>query len=575
MNLALSELLAVARGEKKADMVLKNAKVVNVFSGEIAPADVAIYDGFIAGLGSYSGETEIDLEGRYLTPGFIDGHIHIESSMLLPHNFGSTVLRWGTTTVVSDPHEIANVLGLDGITLMKASAALTPLDILFMAPSCVPATGMETAGANLGPSDVREMLEQEGLAGLAEVMNFPGVVAGSPEVLEKILAARGRPVDGHAPGLTGMALNAYAAAGVQSDHECTTADEALEKLAAGMHIMIREGSTAKNLEALLPTVSQVNWPGFMLVTDDAHPDELLTGHLNTTLRKAVQLGMDPVTAVRLVTINPARYFNLRGMGAIAPGYQADLVAVDDLTQFKPYLVLKKGIIKVQAGVPAEEPPAENFPVMTSMNVNLPEKPFQIKAAGQRVKCIGLVPGQIVTRKLSACPKFINGFAEPDIEQDILKIAVVERHQGSGNIGLGFVRGFGLTSGALASSVAHDSHNIIVIGTNDRDMERALQEIINMGGGLAVVAGEQVSGISLPVAGLMSDGSAAEVAAALQGLKTAAAQQLGCPLADPFMALSFMSLPVIPELKITDQGLVDVNAFQFTPLFEEDVTFDPH
>lgn len=572
--MALNDLLAVARGEKKADLVLRNAKVVNVFSGEIAPGDVAIYDGFIAGLGSYSGETEIDIGGRYLTPGFIDGHIHIESSMLLPHNFGRTVLRWGTTTVVSDPHEIANVLGMDGITLMKASAALTPLDILFMAPSCVPATGMETAGASLGPADVRKMLEQEGLAGLAEVMNFPGVVGGSPEVLEKILAARGRPVDGHAPGLSGMALNAYVAAGVQSDHECTTADEALEKLAAGMHIMIREGSTAKNLEALLPAVNPVNWPGFMLVTDDAHPDELLSGHLNSTLRKAVQLGMDPVTAVRLVTINPARYFNLRGLGAVAPGYQADLVAVDDLRRFNPYLVLKKGIIKVKAGLPVEEPLAENFPVMTSMNVSLSPKPFQIKAAAQRVKCIGLVPGQIVTGKLSASPKIINGFAEPDIERDILKIAVVERHRGSGNIGLGFVHGFGLTGGALASSVAHDSHNIIVVGTNDTDMERALQEIINMGGGLAVVAGEQVSGISLPVAGLMSDGSAAEVAAALQGLKTATAK-LGCPLADPFMAMSFMSLPVIPELKITDQGLVDVNAFQFTPLFEEDVTFDPH
>lgn len=574
MTVELKELLAVARGDKKADLVLKNAMVVNVFSGEITPADVAIYDGFIAGLGSYSGETEIDIEGRYLTPGFIDGHIHIESSMLLPHNFGRTVLRWGTTTVVSDPHEIANVLGMDGIALMKASAELTPLDIIYMAPSCVPATGMETSGAQLGPADIHTMLEQESLAGLAEVMNFPGVVAGSPEILEKILAAHGRPIDGHAPGLTGKALNAYAAAGVQSDHECTTAAEALEKLAAGMHIMIREGSTAKNLEALLPAVNQVNWPGFMLVTDDAHPDELLTGHLNTTLRKAVELGMDPVTAVRLVTINPARYFNLRHLGAVAPGYQADLVVVDDLKQFNPYLVLKKGIIKVQAGEPMEELPAENFPVMTSMDVNLPENPFRIEAAGHRVKCIGLVPGQILTRKLSASPKIIDGFAETDIEHDILKIAVVERHQGSGNIGLGFVNGFGLIDGALASSVAHDSHNIIVVGTNDRDMETALEEIINMGGGLAVAAGEQVSSISLPVAGLMSDGSAAEVAAALQGLKAAAAQ-LGCKLADPFMVMSFMSLPVIPELKITDKGLVDVNAFEFIPLFEEEDTIDPH
>ena len=569
--MALSELLAVARGEKKADLVIKNAMVVEVFSGVITLTDVAVYNGYIAGLGEYCGEAEIDLQGRYLTPGFIDGHIHIESSMLLPHNFGRTVIRWGTTTVICDPHEIANVLGMEGIALMKASADLSPLDIIFMAPSCVPATDMETSGTHLGPGDIRTMIEDQGLAGLAEVMNFPGVIAGSPEVLEKILAAHGRTVDGHAPGLTGKALNAYVAAGVQSDHECTTAGEALEKLAAGMHIMIREGSTAKNLEALLPVVSQGNWPGFMLVTDDIHPDELVFGHLNTTLRKAVRLGMDPVTAVRLVTINPARYFNLRRLGAIAPGYQADLVAVDDLKQFNPYLVLKKGIIIAQAGALVIEPPKENFPVVTTMNVKLRENPFQIKAAGSRVKCIGLVWGQIVTTKMSVSPRIVNDFAVQDIERDLLKIAVVERHHGTGNIGLGFVNGFGLNGGALASSVAHDSHNIIVVGTNDRDMEKAAQEIINMGGGMAVVDGEQlIAGISLPVAGLMSDCSAGEVASTLQGLKKAAAD-LGCKLTDPFMVMSFISLPVIPELKITDKGLVDVNTFEFTSLFEEDVT----
>lgn len=571
--MSLTELLVVARGDKRAGLVLKNAMVVDVFSGSTNHTDVAIHNGFIAGLGSYCGEKEIDLAGCSLVPGFIDGHVHIESAMLLPHNFGRTVLNWGTTTVISDPHEIANVLGMEGITLMKASAELSPLEIIFMAPSCVPATGMETSGSRLGAGDISTLLGAGGLAGLAEVMNFPEVVAGNQEVLEKILAAQERPIDGHAPGLTGKALNAYAAAGIKSDHECTTAAEALEKLSAGLHIMIREGSTAKNLEALLPAVNLGNWPGFMLVTDDAHPDELLFGHLNKTLRKAVRLGMDPLTAVRLVTINPARYFNLRHIGAIAPGYQADLVAIDDLNQFNPCLVLKKGLIMFQAGVPTAAAPVSDFPVITAMNVHVPEKPFRIRAAGRQIKCIDLVPGQIITRKLMASPKIIDGFAEPEIEGDILKIAVVERHRGSGQIGLGFVHGFGLQSGALASSVAHDSHNIIVVGTNDRDMERAVQEIINMGGGIAVVREERVTAsLSLPVAGLMSDGGAEEVAADLQGLKKAAAE-LGCPLNDPFMVMSFMSLPVIPELKITDRGLVDVNKFEFTSLFEEVVGFD--
>jgi len=564
-----ADFLSVARGERTADLVLKNARVVNVFSGEIVNSDIAVHGGYIVGLGDYTGVAEHDLQGRYAAPGFIDGHVHIESSMLLPHNFGRVVIRWGTTTVVTDPHEIANVLGLDGIKLMQASSELGPVDVRFMVPSCVPATDMETSGAVVSPAEIKKLLAEPGIIGLAEMMNFPGVINGSPEVLEKIKAAAGKPVDGHAPGLTGKGLNAYAAAGIGSDHECTTAEEAAEKLKAGMFIMIREGSTAKNMQALLPLVNERNAGRFMIVSDDVYPDDLLAGHLNLSLAKAVGLGLDPLTAIRMVTVNPACYFGLRDLGAIAPGYQADIVVLDNLTGFKPVQVYKKGQLVARDGKPVREWPTENFPVMTTMDVELPAKPFVIKARGEKVKVIGVIPGQIITRKEIAKPKIEEGLAVADIENDLLKVAVVERYTGSGNIGLGFVRGFGLVKGAMASSVAHDSHNIIVVGADDRDMEIAVREIINMGGGLAVAEDGRVSArMPLPVAGLISVDNARVVAAQTEEVKKAA-RALGCKLAEPFMAMSFLSLPVIPDLKITDKGLVDVGKFKFTPLFGEE------
>ncbi len=564
-----ADFLSVARGERTADLVLRNARVINVFSGDVVDTNIAVYNGYIVGLGDYGGFAEHDLEGRYVTPGFIDGHFHIESSMLLPHNFGRAVIRWGTTTVVTDPHEIANVLGLDGIRLMQASSELGPVEIKIMVPSCVPATDMETAGAVVGTAETEKLLKEKDIIGLAEMMNFPAVIDGLPEALEKIGAAAGRPVDGHAPGLTGKDLNAYVAAGIMSDHECTTTEEANEKLAAGMYIMIREGSTARNLKALLPMVNCQNAGRFMIVTDDVHPDDLLAGHLNLALQKAVQLGLKPLLAIRMVTINPAVYFGLRNLGAIAPGYQADLVVLNDLAEFKPFRVYKKGELVAQGGEPVKDWPVEKFPVMTKMNVSLPEKPFSIKARLEKVKVIDLIPGQIITRKIVVRPKVEDGYAIPDLENDILKIAVVERHTGSGNVGLGFVRGFGLKRGALASSVAHDSHNIIVIGTRDADLETAVREIVNVGGGLAVVdEGRVTARLPLPVAGLMSVDDAEAVVRQIDELKKAAGA-LGCKLAEPFMAMSFLSLSVIPDLKITDKGLVDVNRFKFTPLFEED------
>ncbi|PKM81836.1 MAG: adenine deaminase [Firmicutes bacterium HGW-Firmicutes-14] len=563
------DFLSAAKGERTADLALRNARVINVFSGEILETDIAIYKGHIAGFGDYDAHMEHDLEGRYAAPGFIDSHIHIESSMLLPHNFGRVVIRWGTTTVVTDPHEIANVLGIDGIRLMQASAELGPVDVRIMVPSCVPATDMETAGAQLGAAEIERLLKETGIIGLAEMMNFPGVVNRFPDVLEKIRAAWGRPIDGHAPGLVGKDLNTYVAAGISSDHECTSLEEACAKLRAGMYIMIREGSTAKNLETLLPAVNERNASRFMLVTDDANPEDLLHGHLNLTLKKAVALGLDPVTALRMVTINPAQYFGFRTAGALGPGYQADVVVLDDLTEFKPYRVYKKGTVVAREGIPVKDWPLKNFPVMTSMNVTLPEEPFKIKARKDNVKVIGIIPGQIVTRNLSETPKIIDGNAVSDIDKDLLKVAVVERHTGSGNVGLGFVHGFGLKKGALASSVAHDSHNIIVVGTDDHDMEKAVQEIINMGGGLTVVGeGRVLARLPLPVAGLMS---ADEVNTVLKGINELKkeARALGCILDEPFMALSFLSLPVIPDLKLTDKGLVDVGKFKFVPLFGKD------
>ncbi len=560
------DLLTVSRGEKEAELVLRNARVVNVFSGETVKINIAVHNGYIAGLGDYHGKIEYDLAGSFVTPGFIDGHIHIESSLLLPHNFARAVVVWGTTTVVTDPHEITNVLGTDGIRLMQSSSELGPVNIEMMVPSCVPATEMETSGARLGADDIEGLFQTGDFRGLAEMMNFPGVVYGDSGVIKKLSRASGTIIDGHSPGLTGRELNTYIAAGIKSDHECTTVTEALEKLGLGMFIMIREGSTAKNMEALLPAVNSKNFSRFMLVTDDAHAEDLLCGHINLLLRKAVASGLDAVTALRMVTLNPASYFRLDGYGAVAPGYRADMVVIDSLTEFNPLMVFKDGRLVAQNGQPAAPWPPVSFPVMTSMDVKLPDKLFLIKAESKQARVIGINPGQLFTDSLIRSPGVADGYAVSDTVDDILKIAVVERHRGTGNIGVGFVHGFGLKRGAIASSVAHDSHNIIVIGTTDTDMEAAVREVIKFGGGLAAASdGRILAGLPLPVGGLMAEGDAREVAQKYAGLKKAA-KELGCSLDEPFMAMSFLALPVIPEIKITDKGLVDVKKFGFVPLF---------
>jgi adenine deaminase len=567
----LEELIQVARGEVEADLLLKNARLVNVFSGSIHDADVAIHRSRVVGLGDYRARQVIDLKGQFLCPGFIDGHVHIESSMLQVSEFARVVVPRGTTSIISDPHEISNVLGLDGIRYILESSKHNPLSVYVMLPSCVPATEMETAGSKLNAEDLAAMWGSEWVVGLAEVMNYPGVIFRDWQVLNKIKVAGNRPIDGHAPGLSGRDLCAYVAAGIRSDHECTTAEEAQEKLQLGMHIMIREGTTARDLEALLPVVTPGNASRCMFVTDDRHLTDLLDeGHIDFAIRKAIGLGLDPITAIQMATINPARYFRLKDKGGIGPGMRADLVVVEDLQELNVRMVFRGGQLVARDGtlLPQEETP-KAVPLRSSMNIDWEKaKDLRLPVNGSRAKVIGVLPDQLVTESLLEDVKVENGFAVVDLDRDILKMVVIERHLASGNVGRGFVKGFGLRRGALATSVAHDSHNLVLIGTNDDDLLLAARTVERMRGGLAVVAdGTLLASLALPIAGLMSERPFEEVDANLKAL-ISAAHDLGCSLHDPFMALSFLALPVIPALKLTDRGLVDVTQFRFVPLFED-------
>lgn len=569
----LQGLLAVARGEEPADLLLHNGQVVNVFTGEVRRASVAVRDGLIAGVGQeYSKARQtVDLAGACVVPGFIDSHIHIESSLLAVNEFARVALMHGTTAVVADPHEIANVLGVAGVRyILKASEGL-PLDVFVMVPSCVPATGLETGGARLAAADVAKLLRLERVIGLAEMMNYPGVAFGDPAVLAKVLSARElrRPVDGHAPGLTGAWLQAYLAAGVGSDHECFGPREALEKLRSGMRIQAREGSAARNLSSLLPVMNDLNLRRWSLVTDDRHPEELLhDGHLDAILRRAVASGMHPASAVQLVTLNPAEHYRLDGRGAIAPGYIADLVVVGELPRFNVRMVFKRGQLVVRdRELLVKLPTVRDRSVTGTVRMRrLTAGSFAIRAEGEFCNVIRLVPDQIITEKHVQQPTVARGMVVADAERDLLKLAVVERHRRTGRIGLGLVHGFGLKKGALATTVAHDSHNIIVVGTNDKDMLVAVRALEKMGGGLVAAAGGKVAAsLALPIAGLMSDKPAERVVESLRQLlgKT---RVWGSRPDNPFVTLSFLALPVIPELKLTDRGLVDVSKFDFINLF---------
>jgi len=563
-------LLRCARGERPCDLVLKNGQIIDVFSSTIIRADVGISGSLIAGIGRYQGREEIDLDGAFLCPGFIEGHIHIESSMLSPARFAELVVPRGTTTVICDPHEIANVLGMAGIEYMLASAKQTPLDLFVVVPSCVPATHMETSGAILSANEIARLLDRESVVGLGEMMNFPGTIFGDEDVLAKLLAAyeRNMVIDGHAPGLAGPDLQAYCAAGISSDHECTDPSEAREKLAAGMYIFIREGSTAKNMEALLPLITPATSRRFTLVTDDRHADDLLAeGHLDHILRRAVSLGLDPVTAVQLVTINPAERFGLRQRGAIAPGYLADLVVVTDLERFRVGQVYKNGHSVQMDWLKRATRSAQVSPPLSSMHIDWNKVDFGLQArpGENRIRVIGCTEHQIVTTAEQTVAKVENGVLVADPERDLLKIAVIERHHASGNMGVGFVRGFGLKEGAIASTIAHDSHNLLVVGTDDRHMEQAARLVDKAGGGIGLVTPSGASVVSLPIGGLMSDEEPNKIAAQIAEMN-ARARQAGITLHNPFMLLSFLALPVIPALKITDQGLIDVESFNRVSLW---------
>ncbi len=570
----LRDLMPIARGEQPADLRLDNARVVNVFTGEILSTPVALAGGRIAALGPVPARRTLDLEGRFLAPGFIDPHVHIESSLAEVSHFARAVLPRGTTTVVADPHEIANVLGTAGLDYMLAASAGLPLEIRFSLPSCVPATTMETAGAVLTAATLAPYFGHPRVLALGEMMNFPGVVAGDPEVHAKLACARqaGRRRDGHAPGLGGAALQAYAAAGISSDHECTRPEEAVEKLRLGMHIMIREGTAAKNLRDLLPIVSPATVDRVMWCTDDRHPHDILAeGHIDALVRAAIAGGLDPLLAIRAATLSPARYYGLHALGAIAPGRRGNLVAFRDLGHPVVDRVFAAGRLVAADGrlLPPGIPPPRVPPPPAAMRLAPGRPDFRVPARGRRLRVIGIVPGQIVTRHCLREASSREGLVPADPRRDLVKLAVVERHQASGRVGIGFVEGLGLAAGALASSVAHDAHNLIVAGVMDDDMAAAVERVAAMGGGLAVVRrGEVLAELALPIAGLMTARPLEEIRDALEGL-TAAARQLGGSLPDPFMALAFLALPVIPALKLTDRGLVDVERFTPVDLFAGD------
>jgi len=567
----LETRISLARGEEKADLLLKNCRLVNVFSGKIEKTSVAVAGGIVVGIGDYSARRTLDLKGAYLAPGLTDSHVHIESSMVTVPEYARAVVPRGTAAAVIDPHEIANVFGLSGISYMIKSSRGVPLDVFVMLSSCVPATNLETSGAELNSQDLASLWGEKQVVGLAEMMNYPGVLFRDPEVMAKIRSASDRPIDGHAPGLGGKDLNAYIAAGIMSDHECTTVAEAEEKLARGMFIMLREGSAAKNLRDLLPVVRPDTCRRCLLATDDRHPGDLLSsGHIDALLAMAVAGGVDPVDAIRMATLNPARYFGFPRRGAVAPGYRADLVSFSDLKRFRAERVWRKGELVAEGGRLTIE---DYHPVLPrlrgSINVNWKDLgDLSVPAGSGKAKVIGVVPGQIVTEKLLLPLTTDGGYAVADTARDILKIAVIERHLASGNLGIGFVKGFGLKTGALASSVAHDSHNIIVVGTNDKDMMTAAIEVARIGGGQAAVEDDEVkAALPLPIAGLMSPEPLDQVRRGIEDLNRAA-RALGCLLPDPFMTMSFLALPVIPALKITDRGLVDAVEFKIVPLFEE-------
>jgi len=562
----------MAAGNRPANLILTNAKIVDVFSHQIIEGNVAIGEGKILGIGDYKTANRLDMEGRYILPGFIDAHVHIESSMLSPRYFAQCVLPRGTTTVIADPHEIANVLGCEGIRYMLDATDPLPLNVFFMLPSCVPATPFEHSGATLMAEDLAQFIDHDRVLGLGEMMNVPGVLGAHADVLNKMqmVLSKHKRIDGHSPGVSGNELNAYIAAGIRTDHECTTIQEMQDRICRGMYVLFREGSAARDLETLVQGLTPANAHRCALCTDDRHPEDILAqGHLDYLLRRAVTCGVPPLTAISMATLHAAQCFGLIRKGAIAPGYDADLCIVDNLHDFSVLQVFTNGRSAARDGEILDGFPSGPFP---ENSVNLGQiqiKDLQLQVQTKQANVIRVEPASIVTKAVVRTVQADDsGLFDPALHPGLNMIAVVERHQGTGSIGLGLVENFGLRQGAIATTVAHDSHNIVVIGANTADMLRVVHDVAEIGGGMSLgLQGKIRAHLPLPIAGLMRDASAQETSNTLKEINRLAHEELGVnPDIEPFMNLSFLALPVIPELKITDQGLFDVRSFSFAPMF---------
>jgi len=571
--MTLKRLISVACGKESADLVFQNGRLVDIISGEVYPTGIAVAEGYIAGLGeAYQGLETVDLGGGYVCPGFIDAHVHVESTFVRPREYARAVARCGLTTIVSNPHEIANVLGAEGVRFMLRDVSNAPLDLMFTIPSCVPGTSLATSGARLTGRDIALLLKEPGMVGLGEVMDFSGVVSGKRRLLDELEMCRGLPVDGHCPGLSDRRLDAYAVTGIGSEHECTTVEEAREKLRKGIKIFIREGSVARNLKALLPLITPYNERWLCFCTDDRRLSDILEeGSIDHLVRLAIAGGVPPMLALRMATLNPAEHFRLFDRGLIAPGRRADLVVFRDLSEPRPELTYYKGLAVtgsrfIGAGQSCDLDATFTARVTNTVHVDWSGVDFRIPAAGNLVRVIAVVPDQLITEGIVMAPLVKNGTAESDPDRDLLKIAVIERHRASGRMGVGFVRGIGLKRGAMASTVAHDHHNLMVLGVDDVSMMTAAQAVADAGGGLAVAEGNTVLALlPLPIAGLMSDKPIDSVLAQAVTLANAVKEQ-GSTLEDAFMTMSFLGLEVIPRLKLTDLGLIDVNLQKVVPLF---------
>ncbi|RLD19246.1 MAG: adenine deaminase [Caldiserica bacterium] len=566
----LAEIIDVARGTKEGDLLLTNGKIINVFNESVETGNILIHKGIIVGIGPYEkAKKVINVNKSYISPSFTDAHLHIESTMSIPPEFARAVVPLGTTTAVADPHEIANVAGIPGIQFMINSTKNLPMDIYFMLSSCVPATPLESSGAHLYAEDLAIFKNDSKVLGLAEMMNYPGLLAKDPEVLAKIAISRDRIIDGHSPGLTGKDLNAYLASGVMADHECTTPEEAKEKLSKGMWIMMREGSLTRDVQRLIPILNEHTKHRILLCTDDKHPEDLVhEGHINFAISLLIKNKVPLPLAIRLATLNPASFFGFKRSGGIAPGYSADIVVFKNILKIEK--VFKNGKLVAESGKPLFEfkGPLHDDAVKNTINIRpVTFNDLKVPVKGNKIRVIGIHPDTVFTSDLHCTPSIKNELVISDIKKDVIKIAVIERHKATGNVGVGFINGLGLKSGAFATSVSHDSHNIIVTGTNDKDMLLAVAQVEAMGGGIAVTKkGKVLGSLALPYGGLMTNRSINETSKILIKLHKIVKKENGTAVPDPFMTLAFMSLAVIPKLKITDKGLVDVDKFAFVPLF---------